>query len=83
MAAPDARGREPAARYGGDEVERPLPVIDKLNCQYWEGARRHQLVLLRCPACRTYVHPPRPTCLPCQGERLDPAEVSGNGRIYS
>jgi uncharacterized OB-fold protein len=64
-------------------VQRPVPVIDDLNRPYWEGARQHRLVLLRCPSCRTYVHPPRPTCPRCRAEHLSPCEVSGRGRVYS
>jgi uncharacterized OB-fold protein len=67
----------------GAVVERPLPVIDESNRHYWEGAHEHRLVLLRCPRCDGWVHPPRPTCPRCRSERLDPAEASGRGKVYS
>ncbi len=39
-------------------MDRPLPVIDDTNRYYWEAAREHRLVMLRCSACGTWVHPP-------------------------
>src|SRR5262245_49903471 len=64
-------------------AERPTPVRDELSQAYWDGAQQGKLVLLRCTACQTYVHPPRPVCPACHGERLEPSEVSGKGRVYS
>lgn len=64
--------------------QRPLPVRDDLNRHYWDGAQRGKLVLLRCPACSTFVHPPtRDTCSSCRHEGLQPAEVGGKGAVYS
>jgi len=64
-------------------TERPLPVRDDLNRHYWDGAQDGKLVILRCPQCGTYVHPPRAVCPTCQGEKLEPTEVSGRGTVYS
>jgi len=65
-------------------AERPLPVRDELNRHYWDGAQDGKLVLLRCPACATFVHPPvRDTCPSCRHEGLEPAEVGGQGAVYS
>jgi uncharacterized protein len=64
-------------------MDRPLPVIDDSNRHYWDGARRHRLVMLRCAECRTWVHPPRPLCPGCRGGRLAPEELSGKGHVYS
>ncbi len=64
--------------------ERPLPVRDEANQAYWDGAQDEQLVLLRCAACATYVHPPTQTMCPnCRSEELRPTAVSGKGTIYS
>ena len=62
---------------------KPLPVPDEFSSDYWEGAREHRLVLKRCADCAFYIHPPRPTCPRCQSERVEPAEVSGKGAVYS
>jgi uncharacterized protein len=64
-------------------AERPLPVRDELNKHYWDGAREGKLVLLRCPDCSQYVHPPRDLCPACRRVKLEPVEVSGKGTVYS
>ena len=47
-------------------MDRLLPEIDETNAYYWEAAREHRLVLLRCEDCRTWIHPPRPNCWSCR-----------------
>lgn len=61
----------------------PLPIRDDLNRAYWDGAQEGKLVIQRCPACQTYIHPPREMCTVCWHEPLEPTEVSGKGSIYS
>ncbi len=61
----------------------PLPFVDELNRAYWEGAQAGKLVILRCPDCRAYTHPPREMCTSCWNESLIPTEVSGRGTLYS
>ena len=62
---------------------RPLPLIDEASRPYWEGARRHELVLLRCPGCMYYVHYPREQCPRCGSGKLVPSRVSGRGVVHS
>lgn len=64
-------------------TERPLPVRDELNRHYWDGALEEKLLILRCPSCGTYVHPPRPGCPACRHDALEPSQVSGRGSLYS
>ena len=63
--------------------ERPLPVRDTVNAAYWDGAREQRLVLMRCTDFGFWIHPPRPMCPHCQSERVEAAEASGKGVIYS
>ena len=65
------------------ESLRPLPAPDPDTLFYWEGARRHELVILRCATCGHYVHYPRPSCSTCAGTTLRPTPVSGRGVLYS
>src|ERR1700733_4856165 len=62
---------------------KPLPVPDELTRPYWDGARRHDLVLQRCTSCATLIHPPRVACRACQSLELEPVVVSARGTIYS
>jgi len=62
---------------------RPLPLVDDDSRPYWEGARRHELVVLRCSGCGFYVHYPRHECPRCRSENLVPSRVSGRGVVHS
>lgn len=64
-------------------MQRPLPTRDDVNRHYWNGAREHRLVILRCPSCQTFIHPPRPACHRCRVHELEPTTVSGRGTLYS
>jgi uncharacterized OB-fold protein len=49
----------------------------------WDGAREGKLLILRCDSCGNYVHWPRPICNRCLSFSLSPAQVSGNGTVYT
>jgi uncharacterized OB-fold protein len=67
-----------------DELwSKPTPVPDDLTRPFWEGARRHELVLQRCTACGTYIHPPRVACRVCQNLEFAPEVVEPRGVVYS
>jgi uncharacterized OB-fold protein len=61
----------------------PLPPDDPLTSFFWEAARRHELQILRCQSCGTYIHMPRPICRNCQSFDLAPERVSGRATLYS
>ena len=60
---------------------RPLPRITADNRPFWEAARRHQLVLQRCPECARFRYPPAPVCPDCLSEHSEWTPVSGRGRV--
>jgi uncharacterized OB-fold protein len=60
-----------------------MPVADPLTQFFWDAAKRHELQILRCQACGTYIHPPRPVCRVCQSTDLQPEPVSGRARLYT
>jgi uncharacterized OB-fold protein len=61
----------------------PVPVPDIDSAPYWEGLRQHELRILRCDGCRTFVHPPQASCPDCLSLALIPEAVSGRGAVYS
>ena len=61
----------------------PLPALDDSNRFFWTAGRDGALRFLRCQDCGYYVHPPRPRCAACAGERLAPEAVSGNATVAS
>lgn len=70
--------RESEARY-----QRPLPIPDAESEHYWQGARRHQLVIQRCGDCDFYIHYPKGRCPQCQSLNVTESVVSGRGTVYS
>ena len=62
---------------------KPLPEPDRDSRGFWEGCRAHELRILRCRHCGTYVHQPAPRCHACHSGDLDWQRVSGRGRVYS
>ena len=63
--------------------QRPLPVPDEETANFWEGARRHELVIPRCGDCGFYIHYPKQRCPHCHSENVSGAVVSGRGTVYS
>ncbi|MGD9798132.1 MAG: Zn-ribbon domain-containing OB-fold protein [Acidimicrobiia bacterium] len=61
---------------------RMLPPLTDVNRAFWTGGARGELLILRCPTCRRWVHPPRATC-PDDGGALAPEPVSGRGTVFS
>jgi hypothetical protein len=62
---------------------KPLPQPDVQTQGFWDGCRQHQLRLLRCRDCGTWVHQPAAMCHACGSMALDWAPVSGRGTVYT
>ena len=60
---------------------RALPRLTSENRFFWTSGRDGVLRFLRCEACQSFVHPPRPICPNCLSEALAPAEVPGSGIV--
>ena len=58
-------------------------MADIDSAPFWAGLRRHQLAILRCSECRTWVHPPQASCPRCLSLQLAAEPVSGRGTVYS
>lgn len=65
------------------DLPKPLPEPDKFTQFYWDAAKKHQLAILKCTECNTFIHPPRAMCRACQSDSLKPEVVSGRGTIYT
>ncbi len=62
---------------------KPLPIVTDENRPYWEGCRQGKLLLQHCQQCHQYQFYPRLYCMQCGSDKLQWAEASGRGRIYS
>jgi uncharacterized OB-fold protein len=60
---------------------RILPRLDAENRFFWTSGADGTLRFMRCLACATFVHPPRPVCRKCLSENVAPEAVTGTGTI--
>lgn len=61
----------------------PRPYPDGLAAEYWEAARRHELVVQRCSSCGTWQWGPEFVCHRCHSFDLAYEPVEPWGRICS
>jgi uncharacterized OB-fold protein len=67
----------------GGAAAKPLPSISDFNRPYWEGARRHELRIQRCNACRKAWAPNSPVCPHCFSTDYAWEKTDGRGKIAS
>ena len=62
---------------------RPLPRINRLSRPFWEGAKRHELMLQRCVGCGRHRFPPSERCAECLGAESLWVRATGRGKVWS
>ncbi len=65
------------------EYTKPLPRPTNESAPFWEGCRRHELVIQRCEDCGVLIHYPKAICPGCQGSQLGWVRASGLGRVHT
>jgi uncharacterized protein len=65
------------------EIKRPLPFVYEENKPFWEGTKRHELMIQRCKDCGKYQFFPRSTCMNCLSENIEWVKAGGKGKVYS
>ncbi|MFD7436900.1 OB-fold domain-containing protein [Streptomyces sp. NPDC059861] len=73
----------PAQRQRTPAETRPRPVVSRDNAGFWEGVRRHELLIQRCTGCRTLRFPWLPGCAACGGLDWDTVRAAGDGTVHS
>jgi uncharacterized OB-fold protein len=63
--------------------QKPLPRIDADTQPFWEGCKRHELLLQRCLDCGRYIWYPRQFCGHCLSDNTEWVPASGKGTIYT
>jgi len=70
------------------EIQKPLPGITEATKPYWEAAKQHELVLLKCVDCGHHRHPLAPgesfMCPNCASVKQPQwVKASGKGRLIT
>jgi hypothetical protein len=65
------------------EYTKPIPAPDEESRPFFEGARRHELMLMRCAACGAWRLPARPRCPDCWSTETKWEKASGRATLYS
>ena len=61
----------------------PGPMVDGLDREFWESARRHQLVVQQCSQCGQFQFIAEWLCHKCRSFDMKWHRIAGRGRIYS
>jgi hypothetical protein len=65
------------------EYRKPLPEITTESRPFWEGCKRHELLVQRCRGCGALQHYPRGICASCWGTDLEWRRSSGRGTVHT
>ncbi len=66
-----------------EQLDKNLPQPTAETAAYWEGCRKHQLLIQRCTQCGRYQFYPRIVCTACMSDGIDWVQASGHGRVLS
>ncbi len=61
----------------------PLPIPTMDDQAFWEGCKRHELLLLKCTNCGGIRFYPQPMCPDCRSSDLGYVKASGKGEVWS
>jgi len=64
-------------------IAKPIPSVTPEMAQFFEGARRGQLMVQKCEDCGELRFPPHEICTRCLGTRSTWVAVCGRGEVYS
>jgi len=64
-------------------LPQPAPYPEGLAKEFWEGTRRHELLVQRCNGCQTWQWGPEFICYNCHSSDLRYERVAPEGRIFS
>lgn len=64
-------------------VSKPVPQPDETMAPFYDGAKRGELMILRCKQCRVYLAPGVLLCPECLSEDLEWVRSSGRGTLFT
>jgi hypothetical protein len=70
-------------KFEGIDMPKPIPTVTEDSKPYWEGCKKHELLIQRCKDCGHYRFPPSGLCPKCMSTNTEWTRVSGRGKVYS
>lgn len=65
------------------EYKKPIPKPTPWSKPFWDGCKRHELLIQKCADCSVRVFYPKLFCPECLSSDLEWVKASGKGRIYT
>ena len=72
-----------SAAYLSPGLPIPVPEVDGLSTQYWEGVQKNELWVQRCNVCKGWQWGPEWICHHCRSFDMGWEKIEGKGKIYS
>ena len=66
-----------------EHLDKNLPQPTTETAAYWDGCRKHQLLIQRCTQCAHYQFYPRIICHACMSDSVEWMQATGQGRVRS
>jgi uncharacterized protein len=79
----DAKTLKEKFKLNDEDLRKPLPVATKWSKPFWEGAKKHKLLLKTCQDCGHIDHPPYLYCTECQSDHSEWVQASGRSTLYA
>ncbi len=65
------------------KYKKPLPQSTPWSKPFWEGCKKHELLIQKCQDCQKYIFYPKMFCPDCLSSNLKWVKSSGKGKVYS
>ena len=65
------------------EYKKPLPQPTPWSKPFWDGCKRHELLIQKCQDCKKPIFYPKLYCPHCLSLNLEWMKCSGKGKVYS
>jgi uncharacterized OB-fold protein len=65
------------------EYKKPLPQPTPWSKPFWDGCKKHELLIQKCQDCQKAIFYPKMFCPQCLSSNLQWIKASGRGKIYS
>jgi uncharacterized OB-fold protein len=65
------------------KYDKPLPQPTAWSKPFWEGCKRHELLIQKCKDCRSLIFYPKLFCPKCLSTKFEWIKASGKGKVYT